>query len=159
MKKVFSLALVALASFVFTACEKEGPAGPAGPAGAAGVVSNFSSNIITVAGEDWAGGTYTEYDASFITEAVMEEGAVIVYVQDGFGYWNSVPSAFHPISGYGYFYDSSSNTGRIGFEVLSTITTDQIAKVITMDNRSYQALEEMDLLDDAAAVEAFLSKK
>ncbi len=159
MKKMFSLALVALVSIVFISCEKEGPAGPAGPAGAAGVVSNFSSNIITVAGNDWGGGTYTEYDAAFITEAVMEEGAVIVYVQDGFGYWNSVPSAYHPISGYGYLFDAESNTGRIGFEVLTTITTDQVVKVITMDNRSYQALEEMDLLDDAAAVEAFLSKK
>lgn len=155
---IFSLFIVS-AMVLMSSCEKEGPAGPAGPAGAAGVVSNFSTDLITIPGDSWAGNTYTELEADFITEAVMNEGAVIVYVQDDFGYWNSVPSAFHPISGYGYSFDTGSNTGVIGFEVLATITTDVNVKVITMDNRSYQTLQEMDVLDNAAAVEAFLNKK
>lgn len=163
MKKLGFLFL-SIAMLAFTACTKEGPkgatgaAGPAGPAGPAGQNANYSVNEVVILGADWAGAGYIEYDAAYITQDVYEAGSVVVYVQDEFGYWNSVPSQFHPISGYGYAW-SVDNGGVVGFESDGTVTTDFTARVITMDDRDFQILQENGKINNYNDVMTYFSQK
>ncbi len=164
MKK-FSYFLLSAAVVALVSCGKEGeqgpvgPAGPAGATGAAGDDADFIAVIDTIPGADWAGATYIEYVKPYITEDIYENGVVILNVADDFGYWNSVPSDFHPISGYGYAWNPEDNVGIIGFESDGTVTTDQIIKVTTMTMRAYQELVALGIEDDMVAAEAYFANK
>lgn len=160
MKKLGFLFL-SIAMLAFTACTKEGPKGPAGatgPAGPAGQNANYSVNELVIVGADWAGAGYIEYEADFITQDVYEAGSVVVYVQDEFGYWNSVPSQFHPISGYGYSW-TAANGGIVGFESDGTVTTDFTARVVTMDDRDFQVLQENGKINNLNDVIEYFNQK
>lgn len=165
MKKVallfMSVAMIALAS-----CSKEGeqgPAGPSGPAGPAGQSAVFEINEITVAAADFAGGTYNEYQVDFITQDIYDNGVAVAYVQDGFGYWNTIPSQWHEITDFGFFNttdpDTNENIGIVGFSADGGITSDYQVRVVTMKRAEYDALNAEGLLADYNAVMNFLGAK
>ncbi len=133
--------LFAAAALLFTACE--GPEGPAGPAGPAGDNSNFSTFETTVLAADWGGQPYTEVEVNIITEDVYNNGVVLVYVEDAFGYWNQVPSAWTPIVGYGYVWASDAG-GVLGLDHDPdvAIDSDWNIRVVTMFMRDFNEIDE-----------------
>ena len=174
MKKVaflfMSVAVLALAS-----CSKEGPegpagatgpAGPAGPAGAAGDDASFTVNQVTIAAADWGGQPYVEYVVDFIDADIYEEGMIIAYVQDEFGYWNGIPSQWHDVTGFGYSFNDldadGTSEGRIGFDATGANgipAVDYSARVVTMTSRDYQVLSSNGSLNNYNAVMSYLQEK
>lgn len=164
MKKLsyflFSVALVALVS-----CGKDGeqgPAGPAGPAGATGPAgppaADYAVYNDTIPVASWVNG-YTEFERDYITQEAFENGIITVMVEDDFGYYNSVPSDYHPITGYGYAFDTATNIGVIGFESQAAVTEDRNVKVAVMTMRAYQELVEQGIENDIIASEAYFANK
>ena len=169
MKKIAFL-LMSVAVIALSSCSKEGergpagaqgaqgPAGPAGPAGAAGDDADFAINTITVAAADFAGGTYTEYPVTFISEDLYNNGMAIAYVQDTFGYWNTIPSQWHELTDFGFFYSPADATGIIGFSADGGITADYPVRVVTMKRADYDQLNEAGLLANYNEVVKYLNK-
>jgi len=119
MKKTSLLfVLMAFVAASLSGCKgDDGPAGQRGPAGPQGGDANFQVAIINIAAGDWGTGGYVEYPCSIITPAVMDSGLVICYIQDDFGYYDGIPSAYHEITGFGYVYATNPTPGGIvGFE-------------------------------------------
>jgi hypothetical protein len=166
MKKIAFL-LMSVAVIALSSCSKEGeqgPAGPAGaqgpagPAGAAGDDADFAINTVTVAAADFAGGTYAEYPVSFISEDLYNNGMAIAYVQDTFGYWNTIPSQWHELTDFGFFYSTADATGIIGFSADGGITADYPVRVVTMKRADYDQLNEAGLLANYNEVVKYLNK-
>ncbi|MFY8138136.1 MAG: hypothetical protein ACOVMR_08520 [Flavobacteriales bacterium] len=163
MKKIAFL-LMSVAVIALSSCSKEGergPAGaqgPAGPAGAAGDDADFAINTVTVAAADFAGGTYVEYPAAFISEDLYSNGMAIAYVQDTFGYWNTIPSQWHELTDFGFFYSTADATGIIGFSADGGITADYPVRIVTMKRADYDQLNEAGLLANYNEVVKYLNK-
>lgn len=168
MKKIaylfMSLAMVAMVS-----CSKEGeqgpagPSGPAGPAGPAGDDADFSVHPLTITVADWDGNEYTELEADFITEDLYNNGIAVCYVQDSFQYWNTVPSQWHPITGFGFSYiDMGDGTfiGIVGFDAANGVPTSDVnVRIVTMKRTQYEELSEEGLIADYNAVVSYLGAK
>jgi len=165
-----------------------GPTGPTGPAGANGIDgadgidgtngingsdgvdgvdgddAGLTINSLTIAVADWAGSSYVEYPAEFITADIYDSGIAIAYIQDDFGYWNSIPSQWHEITGFAYTFtdadgDGTADTGVVGFDAVNdTPTADVIARVITMTTRDYQVLSSNGSLNNYNAVMSYLKE-
>ncbi len=80
IRTIFSIIFIALTSFVWTGCVKEGPAGPVGPAGYDGnanVIASpwYSPNSWTATNVDW----YFDVLNSAITADIVEGGAILAY--------------------------------------------------------------------------------
>ena len=160
MKRI-AFALVAAATLMFAGCAKEGPAGPAGADGADGVDgvdgadAGFELYETTVAVADWAGGTYTEFAAPNVTESIYNQGMVMVYIQDDFGYWNQIPSAWTDFVGFAFFWTADAG-GIVGLDYDPTLTVemDFNVRVVTMELRDYELLDEEDLVTFEALTDA-----
>jgi len=168
-----SLLLTGTLALVLAGCVKEGPqgpdgpqgpAGPAGPTGPAGEDGTGGSGLdfavfeTTVLTTDWQG-SYVEFPVDIVTETIMNEGVVLVYAQDDFGYWNHIPSAWTDLVGYGYFWTAASG-GIVGLDHDETITptVDYNVRVVAMSLRDYEVLDPEDLGTYAALTEALASK-
>jgi len=76
----------------------------------------------------------------------MDGGSIVVYVKDDFGYYNSVPSSYHLISGYGFrFLDG---IGLLGFEASQTPTVDYDVRVVSMSQAAFESIENTEILTD-----------
>jgi hypothetical protein len=163
MKKIAFL-LMSVAVIALSSCSKEGergPAGaqgPAGPAGAAGDDADFTTTAFTVAAADFAGGNYAEYTVDFITQDIYENGMAVAYVQDTFGYWNTIPSQWHELTDFGFFYSVADVTGVIGFSATGGITADYPVRIVTMKRADYDHLNEAGLLANYNEVVKYLNK-
>ena len=156
MKKL-ALFMLSAAIIALGSCSKEGEQGPAGPAGATGAAgddANFSTNDLVVAAADFGGGAYAEYSVDFLTQDIWDNGMAMCYVEDGFGYWNTVPSQWHEITGFSYFYDAGA--GVCGFDAVDGITADYNVRIVTMSMNAYQEMEEAGILNDFEAVMDYL---
>lgn len=143
--KNFKFLLFAAVALIFTACGKdgpEGPAGPTGPAGPAGDDANFELFETTVTVDDWAGGSYFEFEVPVITETIYNEGVVLIYVKDSDTYWNQIPSAWTNIVGFSYIW--LDGTGVVGLDHDPDVapSEDYDVRVVTMSMSSYDALDE-----------------
>lgn len=93
MKKIILLLSVAALTF---GCTKEGPAGPSGTNGTNGTNGNanvISTNNFSVTSSNWYAfgtGFTTDLSVSQISSSVVDDGAVLVYVQLGTE-WISLP--------------------------------------------------------------------
>ena len=160
MKRI-AFALVAAATLMFAGCAKEGPAGPAGSDGADGINgqdgadAGFELYETTVVVADWQGGVYTEFPAPNVTESIYNQGMVMVYIQDEFGYWNQIPSAWTDFAGFAFFWTADTG-GIVGLDYDPTLTvdTDFNVRVVTMELRDYELLDEEDLLTFEALTDA-----
>lgn len=163
--KYFAFILFGALALTFTSCEKEGTAGPAGPSGSAGPAgpagpagdnANFAIGEYEVAASEFQGG-YAEFAVAEITEDVMESGVVMVYVLDGFGYWNHVPSQWTPIIGFSYVW-VEDNGGFLGLDHDNTTPADYTIRVVTMFQRAYEELPSEDITLDYNRLMEFLNK-
>ena len=163
MKKI-AILFLSVAMIALSSCSKEGERGPAGatgaqgPAGPAGDDADFAINTITVAVADFAGGTYTEYPVNFISQDLYENGMAIAYVQDTFGYWNTIPSQWHELTDFGFFYSTADATGIVGFSADGGITADYPVRIVTMKRADYDQLNEAGLLANYNEVVKYLNK-
>lgn len=156
MKKL-ALFMLSAAVIALGSCSKEGDRGPAGPAGAAGADgadANFSTNDLVVTVDDFAGGNYAELTVDFFNQDIWDNGMAMCYVEDSFGYWNTVPSQWHEITGFSYFFDGTG--GACGFDAVNGITADYNVRIVTMSMSSYQEMEEAGILGDFEAVMDYL---
>ena len=145
--------LFVTAGLMIVSCGKEGPAGPQGPAGDP---ANYELGEYLVESEDFSF-NYAEISVDIITEDIMNEGIVLVYVMDEFGYWNNVPSAFTPIIGYSYVW-TEENGGRLGIDHDPDVTpTDYTVRVVTMFQRTHQELPDEDIVEDYESLLEHLS--
>lgn len=102
----YSILLIAIVAFTFSACQKEGPIGPEGPQGAEGPAGenssmNVSSFYYTIFEDEWQ--TFGESGVGFgyiaamdfpeVTEDVLNFGAVLVYLYEDNSLF-SLPSTF-----------------------------------------------------------------
>ena len=163
MKRI-AFALVTDATLMFVGCAKEGPAGPAGADGTDGVNgvngvdgadAGFELYETIVAVADWQGGVYTEFSAPNVTESIYNQGMVLVYIQDEFGYWNQIPSAWTDFVGFAFFWTADTG-GIVGldYDPTLTVSSDYAVRVVTMELRDYELLDEEDLVTFEALTEA-----
>jgi hypothetical protein len=171
MKKLsyflFSVALVALVS-----CGKDGeqgPAGPAGPAGATGAQgpagddADFAINNLTIPVAEWAAFGYAEMEAPFITQDIQDNGMALCYVNDEFGYWNTIPSQWHLITGFASFYGDVAGVvgGYCGFDCdpAAIPTVDVNVRIVTMKRADYEQMSADGIIADYSKVVNYLGAK
>ncbi len=153
------------AALTFASCSKEGPEGPAGPAGPAGDDAGFAVDSLIIPAADWAGGTYLEYVVDFISPDIYLGGIAIAYIKDEYGYWNSIPSQWHVITGFGFSFidtddDGISDSGVVGFDAENGAPSiDHVARIITMTSRDYEVLSSTGQINNYNEVITYLSKK
>jgi hypothetical protein len=106
--------------FLFTNCAKDGATGPAGPAGANGTNGNANVVSSSITSSNWSY-TSPSWKISFtyasITQAIIDKGAVIVYIKVGSAY-NQLPLTFYPTSSYSRSYEVSTYLG--GLDIFCT---------------------------------------
>lgn len=153
--KSYLIAMMAMVSMSLLGCK--GDDGPAGPRGPQGDDANFQVQIINIPAGDWGTGGYVEYPCSIITQEVMDQGMVIAYIQDDFGYYDGIPSAYHEITGYGYVYDATPG-GIVGFECDPTAppTVNRQAKVVAMSASFLRQIEDKSVLQSHEALMKYL---
>ena len=109
MKKIkmfLSLLIVVIIATTFNACTK-GDTGPQGSAGANGYNGNANVNTQTFTISSWSfnspsySASVTDYD---ITQDIVDNGAVMVYVSNGSGGWQPLPLTGYPTSTYSSTY-------------------------------------------------------
>ena len=152
MKRI-AFALFGAAALMLAGCGKEGPAGPAGADGADGVNgvdgadAGFEIYETTVAVADWAGGTYVEFAVPTITETIYNQGMVMVYIKDDYNYWNQIPSAWTDFTGFAFYWTAAAG-GIVGldYDPALTVSADYDVRVVTMELRDYELLDEEDLV-------------
>lgn len=156
--------LFAAFALILGSCSKEGeqgpagPTGPAGPAGPAGSDANFTIGEYQVAAADFQG-AYTEFPVAEITQDVFESGVVLVYIFDEFGYWNQIPSQWHPIIGFSYVWTADTQ-GILGLDHdPDVMPTDYSVRVVTMFQRTYDALPDGDIVNDYDRLVNYLQSK
>lgn len=149
-KTTLVFVLMAFVAVSLSGCSgDDGPAGPRGPAGPQGGDANFQVAIINIPSGDWGTGGYVEYPCSIITPSVMDSGLVVAYIQDDFGYYDGIPSAYHEITGFGYVYAPAPGPGGVmGFESdpAAPPTVDRQAKVVTMSASFLRQIEDRSVL-------------
>lgn len=92
------------------ACEKEGPIGPQGQEGNA----NVSSGTFTVAIWQYNEPSYyADIFASFITDDIVQSGAVLVYAQTGINQYTQLPLTFYQSTYYSTSLEVSTSTGSV----------------------------------------------
>lgn len=96
VKQIGFIMLMGISTAMINGCAKDGATGPAGVAGTNGVDGNANvhgGNTVSVASSQWVlSGTYytTLINSSAITQAIVNNGAVIVYEQFGTS-WQCLP--------------------------------------------------------------------
>jgi hypothetical protein len=150
-----AFALLSAAALMLAGCGKEGPAGSNGTDGTDGADAGFELFETTISVADWAGGTYVEFPAPNVTESIYNQGMVMVYIQDDFGYWNQIPSAWTDFVGFAFFW-TSADGGLVGldYDPTMSVDVDYNVRVVTMELRDYELLDEEDLVSFEALTDA-----
>ncbi len=136
IKRTLILALMASVSLLFS-CAKDGKDGLPGPAGPAGN-ANVKSQTFVVNTWDWSSNSVLLYDPN-ITQAIVNNGAVQVYVQGDPGVWMALPLT---ISGSYIVYDYQLNYVRIITD--SQPTTLERFKVVAIASSARLANPDVD---------------
>lgn len=152
------IAFMAMLAISFVGCK--GDDGQAGPSGPRGDDANFQVQILTIPAGDWGAGGYVEYPCNIITQQVMDEGMVIAYIQDDFGYYDGIPSAYHEVTGFGYIYDPVPG-GVIGFECdpAAPPAVNRQAKVVSMSASFLRQLEDKRVLQSHESLMKYLQSR
>jgi len=159
MNRLFTLGILFIGFIAFSGCKRDpGPVGPQGPAGPAGSDANFAIGEYLVEAADFQS-DYAEIQADVITQDVMEDGVVLVYILDDFGYWNHVPSQWTPIVGFSFVWHESVG-GRLGLDHDPTLTiNDYTVRVVTMFQKAYEEIPADEILQDYEGLVNFLQTR
>lgn len=163
MKSILTTCFLICAIF-FQSCIVEGEQGPQGPAGEDGNANVQSSSLTTsnwtYLSPDW----YINFTYSAITQDILDNGAVLVYVKSGSNYFQ-LPYTFYPNSSYSRSYtfkhylggltvvvtDSdwlqSPNPGLLTFKVV-VIASSAIAKHPNVNLKNYDEVKKTFELKD-----------
>jgi hypothetical protein len=114
--------------------------------------------IITTA--DWGGGQDYNPDVPFITQDLVDNAIIMLYVYLGdptdtapySDYWGPVPSPYHEIAYFDYA------VGELWLESDFTLTYDHLIRLVPILHRDYAELDEMGLLNDMDAVLDYTQK-
>ena len=163
MKIIKLVTIVFLIAMTFSNCEKvtvTGPAGEDGKDGNANVVSSsITSGSWSFVSPSWS----QSFSYSAITQDILDNGAVLVYVASGVNYYQ-LPYTFYPTSSYSrtynyvhylgglkvYVTDSDLNTsepGTLKFKVV-VIEASGLMKNPNVDLNNYQAVKKAFNLTD-----------
>jgi len=124
MKKISNTLLILLMALAIGSCTKRGPQGPTGPQGPQGVQgqqgnANVQGGQVTV-NFNWDAATSygtadIDYDA--ITQSIVDNGAVLVFMSNGNGGWISLPYTDYSGTGVSisYYFVYAVGTVRIYF--------------------------------------------
>jgi len=154
--RIFTLGILFIGFIAFSGCKRD--PGPVGPQGPAGDNANFAIGEYFVEAEDFEANS-VEFPVDVITEDVMADGVVIVYIKDGFGYWNHVPSQFTPIIGFSFFWSSSAG-GLLWLDHDPSLTIeDYTVRVVTMFQKAYEEIPADEILQDYEGLVNFLQTK
>lgn len=119
MKTIFAVMIIAA---TFTSCAKDGETGPAGPAGTNGNANVVASNTVTL--NNWISifddGTNYLFESTVswagITQAIKDNGAVMVYMYDGVSNWYALPYSDDGDT-YSENFNYSFTVGQVVIEV------------------------------------------
>ena len=119
MKSIFAAMIIVV---TFTSCAKDGETGPAGPAGTNGNANVVASNTVTL--NNWISifddGTNYLFESTVnwtgITQAIKDNGAVMVYMDDGAGSWYALPYSEDEDT-YSLDFNFSFTVGQVVIEV------------------------------------------
>ena len=161
--KLVTIGFLIAGATTFSNCEKvtvTGPAGEDGKDGNANVVSSsITSGSWSFVSPSWS----QSFTYSAITQDILDNGAVLVYVASGVNYYQ-LPYTFYPTSSYSrtynyvhylgglkvYVTDSDLNTpepGTLKFKVVVIEASGQI-KNPNVDLNNYQAVKKAFNLTD-----------
>lgn len=163
MKTKMIFGMVMLMALAFNACKKpkdgkDGAQGPQGPAGNA----NVNVQITTVTTSDWivsAPSYYVSIYVATITQAIVDNGAVLVYISNGAGGWEALPvtipvsssysSTYNPVHYlYGVTiwktdtdYTQATNPGTRTFKILAIASSARLSHP-NLDYTNYEAVKK-----------------
>ena len=159
--KLVTIGLLIAGATTFSNCAKDGATGPAGEDGNANVVSSsITSGSWTFLSPSWS----QSFTYSAITQDILDNGAVLVYVAEGVNYYQ-LPYTFYPSSSYSrtykyvhylgglkvYVTDSDLTTpddpGTLKFKVV-VIEASGLIKNPNVDLNNYQAVKKAFNLTD-----------
>jgi hypothetical protein len=161
--KLVTICFLIAGAMTFSNCEKvtvTGPAGEDGKDGNANVVSSsITSGSWSFVSPSWS----QSFSYSAITQDILDNGAVLVYVASGVNYYQ-LPYTFYPTSSYSrtynyvhylgglkvYVTDSDLNTpepGTLKFKVV-VIEASGLMKNPNVDLNNYQAVKKAFNLTD-----------
>ena len=114
------------AALTITGCTKvAGPQGPTGPAGTNGK-ANVTYETATISTWQWNSTINTNYAdvvCAIITLAIIDSGAVNVYISTGPDTWAIIPYTLWGSPSYSYSY--KYGVGTLEIDVSNTLNTDQ----------------------------------
>ncbi len=119
MKRIIFYFTILATVFMFS-CTKEGKVGPQGPAGINGTNgtdgnANVHSYTYNGASANWALSApnyYCDLTVPEITQSIIDNGAVLVYLSNGSGGWLALPFV-QWYNGYGHQYNAVISVGAI----------------------------------------------
>jgi len=106
MKNTKLIFMFLVACIAIAGCAKDGDTGPQGPQGAPGQNgnANVKSQTFTVVSADWVY-TAPSYGVDIvdndITQAIVDDGIVMVFMSNGSGGWTALPFTVYPSNLYG----------------------------------------------------------
>ena len=161
--KLVTICLLIAGATTFSNCAKDGAVGPAGKDGNDGN-ANVVSSSITSGSWSFVSPSWSQYFTySAITQDILNNGAVLVYVAEGVNYYQ-LPYTFYPSSSYSrtynyvhylgglkvYVTDSDLNTpepGTLKFKVV-VIEASGLMKNPNVDLNNYQEVKKAFNLKD-----------
>jgi hypothetical protein len=160
MKNLSVISMCVAFSLLFISCTKEGPQGPQGNPGLDGN-ANVHSYLYHVTSWTLDG---TEYYnvllADYITQDILDNGAVLVYMSNGSGSWLALPFTMW-YNGYGEVTSQVISVGGITIWVSDSDLAPQAYpgnidfKVVAIGGSTKSAMSAIDL-KDYSAVAKFL---
>jgi len=102
--KITTLLTAIIIVLTITNCKKEGPVGPEGPQGPAGPAAQTDTYTVTF----YQSGTSYRTDISDgnITQAIVDNGAVLTYMSNGSGGWSALPLTYFPTTAYSRTFEA-----------------------------------------------------
>ncbi|HBS89127.1 MAG TPA: hypothetical protein DEA97_21450 [Bacteroidales bacterium] len=167
--KNLTIAIFFIIGICFSACQKEGPMGPEGPQGEQGNQgiqgvqgpagnANVHSYTFTVTTANWGiidASHYVTLDSPFITDDIINNGAVLVYMKHSTGsWWYALPYTEWTSETYHTTTFQEIQTGSVWIWVYDSDLTlganpgDKLFKVVTIDGSTKSSIpENLDLND------------
>jgi hypothetical protein len=161
--KLVTIGFLIAGAMTFSNCEKVTVTGPAGEDGKDGNANVVSSSITSGSWSFLSPSWSQSFSYSAITQDILDNGAVLVYVASGVNYYQ-LPYTFYPTSSYSrtynyvhylgglkvYVTDSDLNTpepGTLKFKVV-VIEASGLIKNPNVDLNNYQAVKKAFNLTD-----------
>ncbi len=149
-------------------CAKKGDIGPAGPAGTNGN-ANVKSKTIFVAGSEWIntpGASTVTKIVSEITTDIVNNGAVMVYVDNGGNNWSALPATATGTTGlivtFGYDIEPGKLILNAGVNANVTLTASTFGntnfRIVTIAASGRMANPNLNYNDYNAVKKAFYLK-